>query len=164
MNAPLRTTKPVKEIYGSSTGLNLPQKIVKLLIGAEIRWSDANPLSQNMDDCLHFYFDSHTNINTDALLRRYGFTDVSQFINVKCRWEVHMQMIYETPNNRHKSHHIDQHWFEFRGTIFPLCEEFKKQRDAFYLARNLEHTMVPEDNKNKGYYKMTKFIAKIVGV
>lgn len=163
MNSPLKKDRPVKDVYASSVGLRLPPKILKLMIGAEIQWSDENPLSQDMEECLHFYFESHTKWNTDLLLRRYGLSDVSQFVNVLCKWDVHMQIVYETPNNKEKSHHIDHHYFSFRGTIFPLCEEFKKHRDSFYLAKNLEHTMVPDEHKNKGYYQLTKFKAVIAG-
>lgn len=166
MNAPMTqasTSKPIKSIYGKSKGFVLPINVLKLLVGAELRWEDKNPLSQDMDDCLHFFFDSHTKPQTDLLLRKYGFTDVSQYVNVNCRWQVHMALYYATPNNREKSHHIDHNYFEFRGTIFPLHEKFKEHRDAFYMARNLEHTMVPDDNKNKGYYQTTHFHAVIIG-
>jgi hypothetical protein len=41
----------------------------------------------------------------------------------------------------------------FFGSVFPINEKFKKERESFYMIKNLEHELVPKDNKNKGYYK-----------
>ncbi len=162
MNAPMKDE--FKTIYGKSKGIAVPERIKKLLLGAEIKWNDSNPLSQDMEESLHFYFDSHTKPMTDLLLKKVGITDVSQYVNIVFMWEIEMQLWYQTPNNKEKAAHIDHHWFSFRGTIFPTTDEFKKERDKFYEIKNLEHAMVPDDNKNKGYYYNTVFIAKIIGV
>lgn len=162
MNAPMKAE--FKTIYGKSKGIVVSARIKKLLIGAEIKWNDSNPLSQDMDDCLHFYFDSHTKPMTDLLLLKFGITDVSQYVNIEFLWEINMRIVYSMPNHREKSAHIDHHWFKFRGTIFPMTEAFKSERDTFYLMKNLEHEMVPRENKNKGYYQLTQFKAKIIGV
>jgi len=53
MNQPMQSTKPIKEIYAKSAGINLPPRVKKLLIGAEIVWFDADPFSQDMRD-LHY--------------------------------------------------------------------------------------------------------------
>ncbi len=162
MNAPM--TNNFKTISGKAKGIAMPERIKKLLLGAEIRWEDSNPLSQDMDDSLHFYFDSHTKPMTDLLLKKVGIVDVSQYVNIEFLWEVDMQLWYQTPNNKEKAAHIDHHWFKFRGTIFPMTEDFKKQRNKFYEITNLEHALVPDDNKNKGYYYNTVFQAKVIGV
>ncbi len=136
---------------------DIPAKLKKLLVGAKISWEDENPMSENMDDKLHFFFDSGTKPQTDLLLRKYGIFDVYQYVNLRLRWSVHMQLYYETPNNKEKAAHIDHHYFEFFGSVFPINEKFKKERESFYMIKNLEHELVPKDNKNKGYYKKTKF-------
>lgn len=161
MNAPMKTD--FKTIYGKSKGIVVPERIKKLLIGAEIKWNDSNPLSQDMDDALHFYFDSHTKPMTDLLLKKVGITDVSQYVNISFLWEVEMQLWYATPNRIGHKAHVDHHWFKFRGTIFPMTEEFKRERNKFFEIKNLEHAMVPADNKNKGYYHNTVFNAKVIG-
>lgn len=142
----------------------VPQKIKRFLVGAVLRWEDQSPLSGDMDEELLFHFDTNTKPQADLLLKKYGIWDVSHVVNAKLNWEVHIELIYSTPNNKEKSHHIDHHWFTFRGSIFPTTERFKYERERFYLIKNLEHTMVPEDNKNKGYYELTKFTAEVVGV
>ena len=162
MNAPMKNE--FKTIYGKSKGIAVPDRIKKLLLGAEIRWEDSNPLSENMDDALHFYFDSHTKPMTDLLLKKVGITDVSQYVNISFLWEVEMQLWYATPNRAGHKAHIDHDWFKFRGTIFPMTDDFKKQRNKFFEITNLEHALVPEDNKNKGHYHNTVFQAKVIGV
>lgn len=162
MNKPMTNTE--KSIYAKQAGIVIPARVKKLLLGAEIVWWDENPMSQDMDETLHFFFESHTNPMTDLLLKKYGITDVAQYVNIAFRWSVHMELYYETPNNKEKKAHIDHHYFEFHGTIFPMSEKFKKERDTFYLMKNLEHLMVPEDNRNKGYYKTTKFSAQVIGI
>ena len=142
----------------------LPPKIKRYLVGAELAWSDKNPLDGAMDDELLFAFDTKTSVVVDALLRRHGVWDPSHVINAMLRWEVHMELVYSTPNHPEKSHHIDHHWFEFRGPIFPTSETFKQERERFYMLNNLEHAGVPDGHKNKGYYCLTKFTAKVVGV
>lgn len=142
----------------------VPQKIKRFLVGAVLNWEDKNPLSGEMDEELLFKFDTNTKPQVDLLLKKHGIWDVSHVVNATLRWEVHIELVYSTPNNREKSHHIDHHWFTFRGPIFPTQEAFRKERERFYLMKNLEHTMVPEDNKNKGYYEITRFTATVIGV
>lgn len=83
----MRSNKPIREIYAKSAGINLPPRVRRLLLGAEVVWFDRDPLSQEADP-LHFYFDSHTSSSTDMLLRRHGMTDVSQYVNIKFKWGV----------------------------------------------------------------------------
>lgn len=148
---------------GSAIDL-VPQKIKRFLIGAVLKWEDKNPLSGDMDEALLFQFDTNTKPQTDLLLKKHGICDVSHVVNAKLQWEVQIELVYSTPNNREKSHHIDHHWFKFRGPIFPTQEVFRQERERFYLMKNLEHTMVPENNKNKGYYELTRFTATVIGV
>jgi hypothetical protein len=142
----------------------VPQKIKRFLIGAVLKWADKNPLSGDMDEELIYEYHTNTSKTAELLLKKHGVWDVSHVINAKLQWEVHIELVYSTPNNREKSHHIDHHWFTFRGPIFPTQEVFRQERERFYLMKNLEHTMVPADNKNKGYYEITRFTATVIGV
>lgn len=142
----------------------VPAKIKRFLIGAELTWHDKNPMSADMEEELLFNFETNTSGQTDLLLRKHGIWDVSHVINATLNWEVHIEMMYELPNNQMKSHHIDHHWFTFRGPIFPTTDKFKHERDTFYMLKNLEHEMVPSDNKNKGIYQQSIFTAKVVGI
>jgi len=142
----------------------LPPKIKRHLIGAVLEWWDVEPMSTNGGDKLLFKFDSNTSPVTDLLLRRHGVYDASHIVNAILNWEVHMEVIYDTPNNSKKSAHIDHHWFKFRGTIFPVDARFKSERENFYMMKNLEHELVPADNKNKGYYRVMRFTATVIGV
>lgn len=162
MNAPMRKG-PIKNITGKSSGLFLPDKTKRLMIGAEIVWFDNNPLSQDMDDCLHFFFDSKTNSMTDLLLRKQGLTDVSQYVNIKFRWHVSMSTFWSMPN-RPDHRHEDCEPFEFRGTIFPMTQEFKDNRDRIYMRQRLEYLDIPDNNKNKKFYETTKFKCTVVGI
>ncbi len=164
MNAPMRQSHDnIKTIYGKSRGYDIPQKMKKLLIGAEIVWFDKEPMSQNMDDALHFFFDSNTSIMTDLLLKKQGLTDVSQYVNIPLQWGVEMELHYSMPNREeHEKHHVEPHYFEFFGTIFPMTEKFKKHRDIFYMAKNLQFACVPDDHKNKKFYETTKFRAVVI--
>lgn len=151
--------KPVLAITG---GINVPAKVKKYLIGADIIWDDINPLSQNMNDSMDYYFNSKTTAMTDLLLRKYGVRDISQYINIPMHWGVNMDLVFDMPN-RDKSH-IDHHYFEFYGTIFPLTQKFLDERDNFYFLKNLEYLDIPDDNKNKKKYALTRFNAKVIGV
>lgn len=164
MNKPMPGTLD-KTIYGKSTGIKLPNRIKKLLIGAEILWSDSDPLSQDITDELHFYFNSKTSKMTDLLLMKNGLTDVSQYINIPFLWGVNMELYYRMPNRKGgEKQHIDRHYFEFYGTIFPLHEKFIKNRDQFYLLKNMEYLQIPDDHKNKKFYETTRFKTTVIGV
>lgn len=161
MNAPMRQCHDnIKTIYGKSKGFDIPQKMKKLLIGAEIVWFDKEPMSQNMDDALHFFFDSKTSAMTDLLLKKQGLTDVSQYVNIPMQWGVEMELHYSMPNRGKR--HVEHHYFEFYGTIFPMSEKFKRHRDTFYMAKNMEFLQVPYDHKNKKFYETTKFKATVI--
>lgn len=165
MNLPMQSTKPIKEIYARSAGINFPPKIKKLLIGAEVVWFDATPLSQNMDDALHFFFDTKTSAMTDLLLRRHGLTDVSQFVNIHFKWGVQMELYYSMPNRKEvDKRHMEPFYFEFHGTIYPMHEKFKAMRDLHYMTKQLEFGCVPDDHKNKKFYETTKFLAVVVNI
>ncbi len=162
MNAPMRNS-PVKNIYGRSNGIFIPDNIKKLMIGAVIVWFDKNPLSQDMDDCLHFFFDSKTSAMTDLLLKKQGLTDVSQYVNIKLRWHVAMSTFWSMPNRPNKRHE-DCETFEFRGTIFPMTDKFKAERDRIYMRQRLEYLDIPNENKNKKVYETTKFMCTVIGI
>ncbi len=165
MKAPMNPNKKIKEIYASSRGIQLPPKIKRLLIGAEATWFDQNPLSTNMDDALHFYFDTQTSSSTDMLVRRYGLNDVSQFVNIPFLWGVTMELYYNMPNRKEvDKRHMEPFYFEFYGTIYPMHEKFKKMRDLHYMTKNLEFAQVPDDHKNKKFYATTKFRAVVVNI
>jgi hypothetical protein len=168
LNAPMRQptqSKPIKEIYASRHGIVLPPKVKRLLRGAEVVWFDKTPLSQDFEDVLHFFFESHTSPMTDMLLRRHGLTDVSQYVNIKFLWGVEMELHYSMPNRKEvDKHHVESTYFEFYGTIFPMHEKFKTERDHFYMLKQLEFSCVPDDHKNKKFYETTKFRAVVVNV
>ena len=165
MNAPMQSNKPIKTIKGRSSGINLPHRIKKHLIGAEIVWFDANPLSQDMDDRLHFYFDSKTSPMTDLLLLRAGLSDVSQYVNIPLKWGVHMELYYKMPNRLDvNKRHMEPIYFEFHGTIFPMHERFKYWRDKHYMLKNMEFAQVPDDQKNKKFYVTTKYTCTVINV
>jgi hypothetical protein len=142
----------------------LPPKIKRHLVGAAIEWQDSEPMSLNGEDELLFRFETNTCAVTDLLLKKHGVFDASHVVNAVLNWRVHMELIYDTPNNASKSAHIDHHWFDFRGSIFPVNPKFKREREGFYMATNLEHVLVPEHNKNKGYFRLMKFTAEVIGV
>lgn len=165
MNLPMRSDKKVKTIYGKSNGINLPPRVKKLLIGAEVIWLDKDPLSQDMDDQLNFFFDSHTSSATDMLLRRHGMTDVSQYVNIKFLWGVQMELYYSMPNRQEvEKRHMEPFYFEFHGTIYPMHEKFKEMRDLHYMTKQLEFGCVPDDHKNKKFYETTKFRAVVINI
>lgn len=163
MNAPMSGSEP-KVIKGYSNGINLPTRLKKLLVGAVVMWEDANPMSANMDDALHFFFDSKTTAMTDLLLKKNGLTDVSQYVNIPFEWYVEMEIKYSMPNHKTKEAFIEPFQFRFRGTVFPMTEAFKKKRNAFYMAKNLAASLTPDDHKNKGIYEMTFFKLTVIGV
>ena len=159
MNAPMVGTH--KTIYAKVKGLQLPPKVKKLLLGATVIWYDAEPLSQNFDEALHFFFDTNTSAMGDLLLKKY-LPDVSSFINVPLHWGIEMDLVYDMPNRgkEHKEHY----YFELFGLLYPMHEKFIKERDQFYILKNMEFSLVPDDNKNKKIYKTTKFKATVIGV
>ena len=167
MNLPMRqnSDKPIREIFAKSSGLNIPPKIKRRLIGAEIFWFDADPLSQDMSDELHFFFDSHTSVYTDCLLLRHGLIDISQYINIRFLWGVQMMLHYDMPNRAEvNKRHTETTYFEFHGTMFPMHEKFKQARDQFYMLKQLEFGAVPDDHKNKKFYVTTEFKAVVVNI
>jgi len=160
MNAPMIGTN--KTIYAKVYGLNLPLKIKKLLIGSNVHWYDENPLSQDFGEALHFFFETKTNAMADLLLRKNGLNDVSQFINIPLHWGIEMELVYDKPNRGQE--HRERHYFEFFGLLYPMNERFIKERDQFYLLKNMEFLAVADDHKNKKVYKTTKFKATVIGV
>jgi hypothetical protein len=160
MNAPMIGTN--KTIYAKVYGLNLPLKVKKLLIGSHVHWYDENPLSQDFGEALHFFFETKTNAMADLLLRKNGLNDVSQFINIPLHWGIEMELVYDKPNRGQE--HRERHYFEFFGLLYPMNERFIKERDQFYLLKNMEFLAVADDHKNKKVYKTTKFKATVIGV
>jgi hypothetical protein len=161
MNAPLRNGD-LKIIKARLNGIQLPPRVKKYLIGAEVIWFDSEPLKQGCTDDLHYFFDSKTSAITDLLLKKHGLHDISQYVNVKLNWGVEIELVYSMPAREKK--HSDFHYFEFSGTIFPMSPKFIKNRDEFYLMKNLEYLGIPDDNKNKKIYETTKFKAVVIGV
>lgn len=159
MNAPMIGTN--KTIYAKIKGLSLPPKVKKLLLGATIIWYDAEPLSQDFDEALHFFFDTKTSAMGDLLLKKH-LPDISNFINVPLHWGVEMELVYDKPHRNQE--HREPHYFEFFGLLYPMHKKFIEERDRFFMLKNLEFLAVPDDNKNKKVYKTTKFKATVIGV
>lgn len=150
-----------KTIYAKTYGLNLPVKLKKLLIKSMIHWYDDDPLSQDFGEALHFFFETKTSKMADLLLAKNGLTDISQFINIPLHWGIEMELIYKKPNREQE--HRERHYFEFFGLLYPMNAKFIKERDQFYLLKNMEFAQVPDDHKNKKFYKTTKFTATVIG-
>lgn len=159
MNAPMKGTQ--QTIFALSKGFNLPVKIKKFLIGSKIHWYDENPLSQDFGEALHFFFETKTSKTTDLLLEKSGLIDVSQFVNIPLHWGIEMELIYKKPNRDQE--HRERHYFEFFGLLYPMNAKFIKERDQFYLLKNMEFAQVPDDHKNKKFYNTTKFTATVIG-
>ena len=144
---------------------DLPPKVKKLLVGSTVIWSDSNPLSMADDMFIDYYFDAKTNAAADILLRRNGLTDVSHFASLCFNWFVEIENIYYMPNRENvEKHHSEFHRFNYRGIIYPMGEKFKKERDAFFMEKNLQFSMVPDDHKNKKFYHSTKFTCTVMGI
>ena len=162
MNAPMTGTS--KTVTAKMYGLNLPGKLKKLLLGSMIHWYDEAPLSQDFDEALHFFFETKTSKMADLLLAKNGLNDVSQFINIPLHWGVEFEIIYDMPNRQeNEKEHREPHYFEFFGLLSPMNAKFIKERDQFYLLKNMEFAQVPDDHKNKKFYKTTKFTATVIG-
>lgn len=163
MNLPMRK-ESTKTIYARSRGIDFPPKIKKLLIGAEVVWFDKEPLSQDFGEALHFFFDTKTTPIVDLLLKKNGLNDMSQLINVPLHWGMTMELVYSMPN-REESAKIDKemHYFEFFGLMYPMNKKFIKNRDEFYLLKNMEFLEVPDSHKNKKFFETTKFTATVIG-
>lgn len=158
MNAPMSGTQ--KTIYARSAGIQLPLKVKKLLIGSTVIWYDSEPLSQNYDEALHFFFETKAGPMGDLLLKKY-LPDISSYINVPLHWGVEMELIYDKPNRGQE--HREPHYFEFFGLFYPMHKKFIEERDRFYILKNMEFLAVPDDHKNKKIYKTTKFKATVIG-
>lgn len=162
MNAPMTGTS--KTVTAKMYGLNLPVKLKKLLLGSMIHWYDEDPLSQDFGEALHFFFETKTSKMADLLLAKNGLNDVSQFINIPLHWGVEFEIIYDMPNRQeNEKEHRERHYFEFFGLLYPMNAKFIKERDQFYLLKNMEFAQVPDNHKNKKFYKTTKFTAKVIG-
>lgn len=163
MNSPMRTITD-REVKAKPNGIQIPQKYKKYLIGSTVDWTDNDPLSQEWLEELYYYFDCPMTRITAMLLSRYGLSDVSQTINVNLHWGVNMILVYDMPNRQeNEKEHREPHYFEFFGLLYPMNAKFIKERDQFYLLKNMEFAQVPDDHKNKKFYKTTKFTAKVIG-
>lgn len=144
---------------------DLPPRVKKLLVGATVTWTDNNPLSNDEDMLIHYYFDTKTNANADLLLKRHGLTDVSQFASLSFNWIVEIVNVYNMPNRSTvEKQHEEYHRFDYRGIIYPMGDKFKYIRDKFYMAKNMEFAMVPGDHKNKKFYVHTRFTATVKSI
>lgn len=165
MNKPMRTTKEIKTVYAKVKGLELPPRVKKLLIGSEVIWVDNDPLSMDNEVMLHYFFNEKVNAAGGLLLKKYGFNDVSQFVNVRLKWGVQMEMYYTMPNRQDAvKQHMAPHYFEFHGLIYPMNATFKQERDKFYMLKNMEMSGIPDDHKNKKVYATTKFVATVLNI
>lgn len=161
MNAPL--TGDADLIYGGYNGFKLPNNVKKLLVGSVVTWYDADPLSQQFDEELHFFFDrKKISPMTELLLIKHKFKDVSQFINFSLKWRISMELVYTMPN-RGKEHR-EILGFDLYGLLYPMNKKFIEHRDKFYLLHNMEFSQVPDDHKNKKIYATTKFTATVIGI
>lgn len=161
LNAPM--SKKPDIVYAGYKGFKLPDNVKKLLVGSVATWYDADPLSQQFDEELNFYFDpKKISATKELLLIRHGFKDVSQFINVSLKWRVKMELVYSMPN-RGKEHR-EILGFDLHGLIYPMNKKFIDHRDKFYLLHNMEFLAVPDDHKNKKVYKTSKFTATVIGI
>lgn len=158
----MRQHENIKTIYARAKGLALPQRVKDLLVGAEVVWFDRVPLSQDMSDELHFFFKSNASGVTNLLLKKHGIVDVEQYVNIKLKWRVTMEIHYALPNHPNKKGLTDYHEWIMSECIFPMSERFKSERDTFYILRNMEHLATPDDHKNKAIYATTKFTAVVV--
>lgn len=165
MNKPMRSTKEIKTVYAKKNGLVLPPRVKKLLIGSEVVWVDKEPLSMDNEEMLHYFFNEKTNAVGNALLFKHGFKDVSQFINVKLLWGVRIELYYTMPNRKEVlKQHMESHYFEFHGMMYPLHTKFKQERDKFFMLKNMEKASIPDDHKNKKVYATTKFVATVMNI
>lgn len=149
--------KIIKKIY-------LPDSAKKLLIGSTVIWEDTAPLSMADDMLIKYYFDTKTTPSADLLLKKKGLEDVSQFASLKFHWHVLIENIYEMSNRDNEKPHIEPHRFNYHGIIYPMGERFRAKRDAFYIAKNFEFSFVPDDHKNKKFYKKTRFTCTVIGI
>lgn len=160
MNAPMVGTS--KTIHAKANGLQLSTKLKKLLLGSTVIWYDKDPLSQDFGDALHFFFETKTSPIADLLLRKNGMGDVSQFINIKLKWRIDIELIYKIPA-RGKEHR-ESCSFDMYGLLYPMNELFAMHRDKFYLLKNMGFAAVPDDNKNKKVFETSKFKATVIGI
>lgn len=140
----------------------IPINVKRHLLGATLSWSQVAPMTPEKVN-VNFKTKSSALSATDLLLKRYKLNQRYVMFN-PLMWEVHMQMVYETPNNKEKLAHIDHHYFDFTGVIWPIFDSIRGEIDRVFAASNLEHQLVPSDNKNKGYYQQTHFVLTIIGV
>lgn len=142
---------------------DLPRNIKKLLVGATVTWFDDDPICGDDDIEIRYFFDTKTSPQTDLLLKRYGLSDVSQFASMRFHWYVELENQYMMLNRKNEKPHFARHNFNYSGAIYPMNEKFKKIRDAFFIAKNLEYLAADDNSKNKKTYFQTKFTATVIG-
>lgn len=165
MNAPLTGNPEI--VYGGYKGFKLPDNVRKLLVGSSVVWYDKDPLSQQFDEALHFFFDSKINSTCFLLLKKHKFTDISQFINVPLKWRIQMELIYSMPNRETdttEKEHREILGFDLHGLLYPMNKKFIDHRDKFYFLHNVEFMAVPDEHKNKKIYRTTKFTSTVIGI
>lgn len=143
----------------------LPAKFKKFLIGATVTWFDNDPLS--MDDEMHirYFFDTKTKPQTDLLLKRNGLHDVSQFASMVFNWHVEIENQYIMSNRETVDKaHFERHSFPYRGMVYPMGEKFREELHRFFILKNMQFAMVPDDHKNKKIYHQTKFTATVISI
>jgi hypothetical protein len=158
MNLPMGENEALRVIHASPATLALPDTIKRLLRGSRVLWRDDTPLSQDVNDDLHFYFETKTNAAGDLLLKKYGLHDVGLIVNVKLHYRAEIEIVYTMPNRLDcEKQHTETCFFNFYGSIAPLSEKFTQNRDKHFLRAQLELGMVPCDHKNKKVYSHTNF-------
>jgi alanine dehydrogenase len=135
----------------------------RLLIGATVKWEDSDPLSLEDDIAIHYWFETGTNAIADLALKRAGLLEASQFASISFQWYIEMVNHYTMPNRASEKPHTEKHAFNYTGKVYPVGEKIKRERDAFFMDKNLQFAMAPNDNKNKKVYEKTVFTAYVVG-
>jgi hypothetical protein len=134
----------------------------RLLIGASVVWEDSDPLSTD-DMLIKYWFDTGTNAIADLALKRAGLVDAAQFASISFQWCIEMVNHYKMPNRENEKPHTEKHAFNYTGKVYPVGDKIRRERDAFFMAKNLQFAMVPDENKNKKVYQKTVFTAYVVG-
>lgn len=135
----------------------------RLLIGATVMWEDSDPLSMDDNMLIRYWFETGTNVIADLSLKRAGLVDAAQFASMNFQWYIEMVNHYTMPNRENEKPHIEKHAFNYTGKVYPMGEKIRRERDAFFMSKNLQFSLVPHDNKNKKVYEKTVFTAYVVG-
>lgn len=156
---------PSVDTLSIAPDFDLTPAIKKTLIGATVIWEDSNPLSMDDEMLIRYYFDTNTNAIEDVKLMRHGLYDPAQFASMRFQWFIEMVNHYTKPNREAgEKPHTERHAFYYTGKVYPMGDKIKRERDAFFMQKNIEFSMVPDDHKNKKVYQKTVFTATVLGL